>query len=340
MKQSNDSSFVLDEDIFDFLGDYSNHKVYEFVMAINNVLDSHRQTLNIDCIQNDEDLAALQRDQLIKIYNIVAPDSVVNFESVASYKILALILAALRLIEYKLPAVGSPIVAVRTFPKRIDLKPSHDRAYLENAIRQWMAGQSDIDITQIGEVTCPFVEGVYLVLDEHSQVRYGTLFKNSNNGWTFSESYDGGGAAHWYSGPDNDCDDVSISLLTNWVWLINRTSPNRRSTQPAPEDTDEIRIFRFLTALSPHVKAELVVHFDGVIDKPNLSSVEKIGHLTKRDWQIAAKAVADDVNLTDHKSWYGVDAWKCFHCVLESLGFNFKTHEFDPSFKYSTHDDE
>ena len=341
------SGAMIDEDVLDWMDNFTSHQQHNICETINSIAYVHRAELSIPHMQSDEDVAALSHADLFKILTLAAPNAQYDL-TLSNVQLLGLAMSAMGVISYSMPELNSPIMIARTFAdmrRKTILGGDSTRGDISSALNQWLCGLRDIDLSYAGSDEAPSTAGMYLCLDEHEQVRYGRLFPNGSDGWTFCESYDGEGSTNWY-----DCgtkhtkeDDLPISLLSHWVLVAEWYSPNVKAAQtaiPIGIVSDTHRIFMFLRSLSPHVKAELVAHFGGVFDHKTLSSVDAIGRLTEHDWRAAAVAVADDNNIPEgESSWSNVSAWICFVAVVESLGFNFETRQFDPQFDYQANDD-
>ncbi|QZE56468.1 hypothetical protein pEaSNUABM3_00271 [Erwinia phage pEa_SNUABM_3] len=340
------SGAMIDEDVLEWLDDFNGHKIREMCEAINQLAYAHRTELSIPNMGSDEDLAALSHADLFTILSLACPDAKYDL-MLSNVQLLGLALAAKGVIDYHLPELNSPILAKREFVdkhRKNIIGGISTRGQIVAALNEWVCGLRDLEIVHAGSDVPPDIAGMYLCLDEHEQVRYGRLFPNGSQGWTFCESYADGGSTGWYSGDTDHMsdDDLPMSLLTGWVLIAEWHSPSREvKDNVVPIGlSDTHRIFMFLRSLSPHVKAELVAHFEGVLDYKSPTSVDTIGRLTTHDWRMAAVAVADDSEIPDGAtSWTNVPAWTCFVAVAKALGFNFETRQFDPQFEYQANDD-
>lgn len=341
------SGAMIDEDVLDWLDNFTEHKQQEICEAINHIAYAHRAELSIPHMASDEDVAALSHADLFTILALACPSAKYDI-TLSNVQLLGLTLAAKGIVDYHLPELNSPIVVKRKFADehRKNMISGYDgRGQVMKALNEWICGMRDIAMVGAGSPEMPAVPGMYLVQDEHEQIRYGRLFRNGNEGWTFCESYEDGGSTVWYSGDTQHTteDDLPITLLTNWVLIAEWYSPNVKvKNNVVPLEVGPThRIFMFLRSLSPHVKAELVAHFEGILEDKTLPSVDAIGRLTHADWREAAQAVADDAKLPNEtKAWDSADVWVCFVAVLEVLGFNFETRQFDPQFEYQANDDQ
>lgn len=341
------SGSVIDEDVLDWLDNFSSHDQRKIADTINAIAYAHRTELSIPNMLHDEDIAALSHADLFTILSLAAPNAKYDL-TLSNVQLLGLAMSAMGIINYNMPELNSPIMIKRTFAderRKNMLGGDSSRGDVIKALNQWLCGMRDIDLTHAGTDYAPDIPGMYLCLDEHEQIRYGRLFRNSSDGWTFCESHENNGATVWYDRQTTHLkeDDLPMTLLSHWVLVAEWYSPNERAAQkaiPIGIVSDTHRIFMFLRSLSPHVKAELVAHFKGVLDHKDPTSVDSIGRLTEHDWRTAAIAVADDAKMPDGvKSWSEVNAWVCFVAVAEALGFNFETRQFDPQFDYQANDD-
>lgn len=339
---NNIPGFVIDEDVLDWLDDFTPHQQRDMAEAINMYVQAHREELTIPNVFRDEDMAALSHGDLLKIYMKMVPDG--NWGLVLSnVHLLGLILNHLKVIEYKLPAINSPLLAERTFeePGRVNrIHQFRSHGEIADAVEDWLNGYRPIIMGDIGSDVRPDIQGMYLCVDEHKQIRYGSLFQNAADGWTFSEMYTTGKSTTWLEGPTVEEDDLPMSLLGNWVRVSRLQGPNVRAT--VKNDymvSDEHLIYMFLRSLSPHVKAEIVAHFDGVFDKL-LPSVDAIGRLTESDWRKAAEWCADDAKMTAGKTtWQEHTARECFVATMDAFDFNFDLRQFNPQYDYQANDD-
>lgn len=339
----NDITAVIDENVLEWLDDtFTPHELQDVLGAVNNLVYAHREQLQIPVLQSDEDLAALTHEDLRKLFSLAAPKEQHEFV-LSNQQLLALTLAALKVIDYKLPAVNSPLLVRRVFAdknRKSTITGFTPRTDLSRVVNEWLCGLRDIDMSHAGTEHVPDVAGQYLCLDEHNQIRFGCLFRNSADGWTFAE-YTDDGATFWFCPESCDADNLPLGLLSNWVLVVERNSPNIRlhSNHADPMVSDTHRIFMFLRSLSPHVKAELVAHFDGLFDK-KLPSVDAIGRLTEQEWHKAADWMADDDQMDkDLTAWSKHSAWSCFVATLNGLDFNFETRQFNPQYDHQANDD-
>lgn len=341
------SGAMIDEDVLDWLDNFSSHDQRKIADTINAIAYAHRTELSIPNMLHDEDIAALSHDDLFKILTLAAPNAQYDL-TLSNVQLLGLAMSAMGIIDYNLPELNSPIMIRREFAdmRRKNIIAGYStRDKIIVALNEWICGLRDIDLSHCGTDEAPKQAGMYLCLDEHEQVRYGRLFPNSSDGWTFCESHEGGGATNWYDRKTEHTkeDDLPMTLLTNWVLIAEWYSPNVMAAQkaiPLGAVSDTHRIFMFLRSLSPHVKAELVAHFEGTLDYKHPTSVDALGRLTDHDWTNAAIALADDAKLTEETpTWQKASTWVCFVAVLEALGFNFQTRQFDPQFDYQANDD-
>lgn len=341
------SGSVIDEDVLDWLDNFSSHDQRKIADAINAIAYSHRAELSIPNMLHDEDIAALSHSDLFTILSLAAPNAQYDL-TLSNVQLLGLAMNAMGVINYNMPELNSPIMIARKFAderRKNILGGDSGRGDVIKALNQWVCGLRDIDLSHAGSDIAPDIAGMYLCLDEHEQIRYGRLFPNSSEGWTFCESNEDGESTNWYDRNTEHVkeDDLPMTLLSNWVLVAEWYSPNVKAAQkaiPLGCVSDTHRIFMFLRSLSPHVKAELVAHFDGVLDYKAPTCVDTIGRLTEHDWRMAAIAVADDAEIpAGETSWSNVPAWLCFVAVAKSLGFNFETRQFDPQFEYQANDD-
>lgn len=339
------SGSMIDEDVLDWLDNFSSHKQRDICEVLNGVAYAHRAELSIPNMASDEDVAALSHADLVKILALSAPEIKYGL-TLSNTQLLGLALNALGIIDYLMPDLNSPIMIKRKFAdthRKNEIAGISIRDQIIKAVNEWMCGMRDMTIA--GPDTAPDIAGMYLCTDEHKQIRYGRLFPNSSEGWTFCESYADGGSTVWYDRNTEHLkeDDLPMTLLTNWVLVSEWFSPNVKAAQkaiPINGVSETHRIFMFLRSLSPHVKAELVAHFDGILDK-QLPNVDAIGRLTDSDWKDAAKAIADDKQLPDTvTSWADAPTWSCFVGVMDALRFNFETRQFDPQYDYQANDDD
>lgn len=341
------SGAMIDEDVLDWLDNFNMHKQKNICEAINQLAYANRTELSIPNMDSDEDIAALSHSDLFKILTLASPNAKYDL-TLSNVQLLGLAMGAMGVIEYSMPELNSPVMIARKFAdmrRKNIIGSTGDRDKIIRALNEWVCGLRDIDLSNAGADETPEQAGMYLCVDEHEQVRYGRLYPNSSEGLTFCESYADGGSTMWYSGNTEHTteDDLPITLLSHWVLVSEWHSPNVKAAQKVipMEVRDTHRIFMFLRGLSPHVKAELVAHFDGVLDYKDPTSVDAIGRLTEHDWQMAATNIADDNKLPEGASaWKEVTAWVCFVASLESLGFNFQTRQFDPQFDYQANDDD
>ncbi|WAK44531.1 hypothetical protein [Erwinia phage vB_Ea_2910A] len=341
------SGSVIDEDVLEWLDGFTSHDQRKIADTINAIAYAHRTELSIPNMLHDEDIAALSHADLFTLLSLAAPNAKYDL-TLSNVQLLGLAMNACGIIQYSLPELNSPIMIKRTFAderRKNMLGGDSSRGDVIKALNQWICGLRNIDLTHAGTDYAPDISGMYLCLDEHEQVRYGRLFPNSADGMTFVESYEGSESTMWFSDStgNRDDDDLPMTLLSHWVLVAEWHSPNVKAAQkaiPLSGVSDTHRIFMFLRSLSPHVKAELVAHFKGVLDHKEPTSVDGIGRLTEHDWRTAAVAVADDAKMPEGvKSWSEVNAWVCFVAVAEALGFNFETRQFDPQFDYQANDD-
>lgn len=340
------SGAMIDEDVLDWLDNFNAHKQKNICEAINQLAYANRTELSIPNMDSDEDIAALSHSDLFKILTLACPNSKYDL-TLSNVQLLGLAMSAMGVVEYSMPELNSPIMIKRKFAdmrRKNVIGCTGNRADVVKALNEWLCGLRDIDLSLAGSDAAPETAGMYLCVDEHEQIRYGRLYPNSSEGWTFCESYEDGGSTLWYSDSTEHTteDDLPITLLSQWVLVAEWHSRNVKAAQKAlpMEVRDTHRIFMFLRSLSPHVKAELVAHFAGVLDYKDPTSVDSIGRLTEHDWQMAATSIADDIKLPEGAStWKEATAWVCFVSTLESLGFNFQTRQFDPQFDYQANDD-
>ena len=342
------SGAMIDEDVLDWLDNFKSHDQRKIADAINALAYAHRTELSIPNMLHDEDVAALSHEDLFKILTLAAPNEQYDL-TLSNVQLLGLAMSAMGIIDYNLPALNSPIMIRREFAdmRRKNIIAGYStRDKIIVALNEWICGLRDIDLSHCGTDEAPQQAGMYLCLDEHEQVRYGRLFPNSSEGWTFCESHDGGGSTNWYDRKTEHTkeDDLPMTLLTNWVLIAEWYSPNVTAAQkaiPLGAVSDTHRIFMFLRSLSPHVKAELVAHFKDVFENKPLASVDAIGRLTESEWRMIAEWLANDALMEEGKmSWMEHSAWQCFVAVMGVLDFNFETKQFNPQYEYQANDDE
>lgn len=340
---------VIDEDVLDWLDGFNVHDQRRIAGAINDLAYAHRTELSIPHMGNDEDISALSHADLFTILKLAAPN--VEYDlTLSNVQLLGLAMNAKGIIEYKMPELNSPIMIARKFvdERRSNIIGPHStREQISKALNEWLCGLRNLDLKGAGTNYVPDISGMYLCLDEHEQIRYGRLFPNGYNGMTFVESYEGAvDSTGWFCAATEGRgdDDLPMSLLTNWVLVAEWFSPSVKAAEkaiPLGGVNDTHRIFMFLRSLSPHVKAEMVAHFKGVLDSKMPNSVDDIGRFTSQDWAIAATAIADDKKIpANADSWEDASAWLCFVAVAQALCFNFETRQFDPQFEYQANDDE
>ncbi|QZE56130.1 hypothetical protein pEaSNUABM52_00272 [Erwinia phage pEp_SNUABM_52] len=340
---TNETGMMIDEDVLDYLEDRLTHEMQDITNALNNLLYANRAVLQISHLESDEDIAALSHADLTLLLKLADPNSSYDNVTLSNRKILGLVLNALNVVEYRLPTYQSTLLEKRAFELNevLILDKTVGQGVIFSAAWNWLHGIQDVNLDQIGFSEAPETDGIYLVLDEHKQVRMGRLFHNADDGLSFIEQH-ANESSLWHKAEELDEDELPICLLTNWVLVMPEVVPTVRATgAPLKAATDCTRIYAFVTNLSPHVKTELVTHFAGILDR-ELNSVQAIGRLSELDWQNAARAVADDVllRLSDRTSWSTEKAWPCFVAVLKELGFNFETHQFDAQYEYGANDEE
>lgn len=343
---NNVTGAMIDEDVMNWLDMLMPFELRLVIDALNNIVYVRRQELSVERLTEDEDIAALSHNELEIILRHAASTHEYDTSVLSNEQLLRLALNAQGVLPYTLPCHCSPIMVRRAFANGLTvslLGSFSTRADIIMAVHHWECGLSNISLEAItGNDERPDEQGMYLCYDEHKQLRYGRLFKNANGGWTFNESYSAGGSTSWLeAGEDKylDDDDLPISLLSNWVFVAPDQSPSIvRKDVDIKRLSDTQRIFLYLRSLSPHVKAEIVAHFDGVLDNRVFTTVDQIGRLTENDWRVVARAIGVDDGSADY--WDSINAWECFHAAFSSLGFNFNSRDFDPQFDYQANDDE
>ncbi|UAW96417.1 hypothetical protein MPK64_gp273 [Erwinia phage pEa_SNUABM_16] len=339
---------MIDEDVMNWLDMLLAGELSNVLGALNNIVYARRQELSVERLTEDEDIGALSHKELEIILRYAAPNHEYDTTVLSNEQLLRLAMDAQGIISYTLPCHCSPIMVKRAFANGNVcslLGSFSNRADIVMAVHHWECGLSNISLDGVtGNDERPDEQGMYLCYDEHKQVRYGRLFKNANDGWTFSEYYSAGGSTTWLeASPNNalDGDDLPISLLTNWVFVVPDRSPSiLKPAEGFKRLSDTQRIFLYLRSLSPHVKAEIVAHFDGVLDNRSFTSVDQIGRLTEKDWRDAAIAIGEEESGQEGPHyWDDRSAWACFVAVLNSLCFDMDTRDFQPQYEYQANDD-
>ncbi|QZE59515.1 hypothetical protein MPK66_gp271 [Erwinia phage pEa_SNUABM_2] len=339
---------MIDEDVMNWLDMLMPHELRRVIDALNNIVYARRQELTVERLTEDEDVGALSHKELEIILRHASPKHEYDTSVLSNEQLLRLAIDAQSIIQYTLPCHCSPIMVKRAFANGLTcslLGSFSNRADIIMAVHHWEYGLSNISLDSITDSDArPDEQGLYLCYDEHKQIRYGRLFKNANEGWTFHESYSNGGSTSWLEAAEGkalDDDDLPICLLSNWVFVAPDQSPSiiRKETD-IKRLSDTQRIFLYLRSLSPHVKAEIVTHFDGVLDNRVFTSVDQIGRLTETDWRNAAIAIGEEERGQEGKHyWDDRSAWACFVAVLNSLCYDMETRDFQPQYEYQANDD-
>lgn len=338
------TGIVIDEDVMNWLDMLMPHELRRVIDALNNSIYAHRQEISVERLTEDEDVAVLSHKELEIILRHAAPAHEYDTSVLSNEQLLRLAIGAQKIIAYTLPDNNSPMMVKRAFANgqiKSLLSGFSSQADVIMAVHHWSCGLTDISLDAvIDNNERPAEVGMYLCQDEHKQVRYGRLFKNSNAGYSFVESYDAGSSTCWFEAGESplEPEDLPIGLLTNWVFVAPETSPSIvRPVACIQRLSETQRVFLFLRSLSPHVKLEIVAHFNGVMDNRAFTSAEQIGRLTETDWRSVARSIGIDDGSVEY--WSDKNAWECFHSAFESLGFNFETREFDPQYEYQANDD-
>ena len=345
------TGLMIDEDVMDWLGLLMPHELRMILDALNNIVYARRQELSVERLTEDEDVAALSHKELEIILRYASPKHEYDTSVLSNEQLIRLAMDALGIIKYTLPCHCSPVMVKRAFANgqiKSLLGSVSTIGDVTRALHDWLVGLSDISLDAIiGSDYHKDEQGMYLCYDEHKQVRYGRLFQNANGGWTFTESYEshsGGGSTTWLEAGEGkvlDADDLPMCLLSNWVLVVPMQSPSIiRKSVDINRLSDTQRIFLYLRSLSPHVKAEIVAHFDGVLDNRVFTSVDQIGRLTENDWRNAAIAIGEEERGQEGKHfWNDRGAWACFVAVLNSLCYDMETRDFQPQYDHQANDD-
>lgn len=339
---------MIDEDVMNWLDMLLAGELSNVLGALNNIVYARRQELSVERLTEDEDIAALSHKELEIILRYASPEHEYDTSVLSNEQLLRLAMDAQGIISYTLPCHCSPVMVQRAFANgqiKSLLGSFSNRADIVMAVHHWECGLTNISLDAIvGNDVRPDEQGLYLCYDEHKQVRYGRLFRNANDGWTFHESYAAGGSTSWFEEGEGKAlgdDDLPINLLSNWVFVAPDQSPSiiRKETD-IKRLSETQRIFLYLRSLSPHVKAEIVAHFDGVLNNRVFTSVEQIGRLTETDWRNAAIAIGEEERGQEGRHfWDDHGAWACFVAVLNSLCYDMETRDFQPQYEYQANDD-